>query len=668
MTRGSIERLLDSPRTVAGASLLTLLLGYFFIFVWAPHPWSWQGIDAYHELAKSLARGEPFQTTDVPWGYAYYAAFFYRLFGERIWIPLVVQATLNGLVPFLLYRLVEPLAGRRVAVLSAVIVGIFSFNTIYASTQSSDTICTVLFLAALVCFGRAVRESRIRWFVLSGVLLGLVPQFRPNMVLFPGVMIAAYLLLPPRSSRKLRQMAAFALVVAALQMPWIVRNYQLTGLLLPTSTHGGVQLWYGTLQIGPYLESRAHNPRYVFESSPFEYTSLSSRPIVVESVHRNCFAGNPAPTVLVYWTNRDAAPRRVPPRGGWNERDGARFDVPPQPSPTALYYYFEQEGPAQTFTTPPEGARNPYVFFVSDDHLGDLDRHGDLLDAFDLARMLKHLAWAEALPDRDNLDLARDGKIDQADVESAIALLIGDLLRHAPATSIHITSDAHAVQLVLADGSTWSVPREFANTHSDIVVSLDGEMAGALVSRRRTFTSIAYPPRRPLAGECVPADDVRINAPFNFREPHMMNRYMALAAENIRRDPAAFVRASAYRMVRLFIVYGTADKDTSQQFRGSRAVYAAGFTISIAYLAVFFAGVAVAWRRRSALLLFLIPIVYVPVTICFVLTNMRYTVTVQPLMFALVALAVVAALRLEVTAGPIGSRADRQRRTATVPR
>src|SRR5688500_14154576 len=173
--RASVARILDTRRTVAAASISTLALGYFFIFVWAPHPWSWQGIDAYHELAKALARGEPFQTTDVPWGYAYYAAFFYWLFGERIWIPLVVQATLNGAVPFLLYWLVEPLAGRRVAVLAALIAGVFSFNTIYASTQSSDTICTVLFLTGLLCFARGVRAAELGAFAASGVLFGLVP-------------------------------------------------------------------------------------------------------------------------------------------------------------------------------------------------------------------------------------------------------------------------------------------------------------------------------------------------------------------------------------------------------------------------------------------------------------------------------------------------------------
>lgn len=158
------------------------------------------------------------------------------------------------------------------------------------------------------------------------------------------------------------------------------------------------------------------------------------------------------------------------------------------------------------------------------------------------------------------------------------------------------------------------------------------------------MTSLRYPPRRLVAGECLPVAEIKMNAPFNWAEPHHMQRYMALAFDNIRRQPVAFVMASAYRVVRLFVVRGSDDVSTAQQFGGSRLIYGAATAVSIVYLLVFFAGVVAAYRRRSALLLFLVPVVYVPVTICFVLTNMRYTVTVQPLMFAFVAMALVAAL------------------------
>jgi hypothetical protein len=660
--RQAIARGLDSPLVVPIASAITIVLGYVFIFVWAPHPWSWQGIDAYHELAKSLAGGAPFQTTDVPWGYAYYAAFFYRVFGERIWIPLVVQATLNGAVPLLLYRLVTPLAGRRVAALSALLVGVFSFNTIYASTQSSDTICTVLFLAGLLSFAAGTRQDRILPFVVSGALFGLAPQFRPNLVLLPGVIIFAYLVLRPRTLRTFLQMGAFALLVVALQLPWIVRNYQLTGMFLPTSTHGGVQLWYGTLQVGPHLESRAHNPRFHFAASAFDYTSLWGRPMVITAARRSCFEDKTIETELVYWTDGDRTPRHVQPHPGFQPPNGLIYDVPAQPNNTALYYYFAQsrpataDAPAVTYTTPFGGADNPYVSFVSDDHLGDLDRHGDVLDIFDIVRALRHIAWGEPLPYADKLDLTGDGAVDDRDLERIVRLIVPALAEKLPGdrASTVATSET-AVTLRLGDGSWLEVPRNFGGRQTDLNLSLNGEMAPALMSRSRTFTSLALPPRRPAPGECVPTDDVRLNAPFNWGEPHGMQRYLALAQDNIRRDPAAFIRASLYRAVRLFVVYGTSDVATSQQFRGSRLVYNVGTLLSIGYLGAFLAGVFAAYRRRSALVLLVIPIVYVPLTICFVLTNMRYTVTVQPLMFAFVALAVVAMLRLDAPDGAGGT-------------
>src|SRR6185436_18504725 len=121
----------------------------FFIFVWTPLPWGWKGIDDYGRIAMSLAHGEPFPTVHLIWGYAYFLAIFYRLFGDQPAVPLCVQALLNGCIPLMLYHLVrlETSAddrSERIAVMAAALAGLFSFNTVYASTQASDSVCTVL--------------------------------------------------------------------------------------------------------------------------------------------------------------------------------------------------------------------------------------------------------------------------------------------------------------------------------------------------------------------------------------------------------------------------------------------------------------------------------------------------------------------------------------------
>ena len=114
---------LEAPQIAYVAAAVSLVIGLFFVFVWAPHPWGWHGIDQYHELARALARGEAFSTTDVPWGYAYFVAAFYAVFGDRAWIPVTAQVVLNTTVPVMLYELVSGLASRRVAAIAALLVG-----------------------------------------------------------------------------------------------------------------------------------------------------------------------------------------------------------------------------------------------------------------------------------------------------------------------------------------------------------------------------------------------------------------------------------------------------------------------------------------------------------------------------------------------------------------
>src|ERR1700716_665928 len=132
------------PVIVYAACAVTFALGLFFIFVWTPLPWGWHGIDFYYENALALARGESFGTTKIMWGYAYFLSPWYYLFGDRPWIPLIVQAAVNASIPLMLYCLARREIGPRVAVVAAALAAVLSFNTVYAATQASDAMCTAL--------------------------------------------------------------------------------------------------------------------------------------------------------------------------------------------------------------------------------------------------------------------------------------------------------------------------------------------------------------------------------------------------------------------------------------------------------------------------------------------------------------------------------------------
>jgi dolichyl-phosphate-mannose-protein mannosyltransferase len=649
---------------VGAAAVVTVAIGLIFVFVRAPHPWGREGFDCYYDLGLRLARGEPFPTTDVPWGYAYFLAFFYRLAGDRPWVPLVAQVLLNGLVPIFLYRLARAELGRRVALIAALLISVISLNTVYASTQSSDAVCTVIVLASVVLFGSALRSGRIRTFVASGALAGLAPQFRPNLILLPVALAAMALIRAQSSSRRVPSLVLYLSVAGVMLLPWIGRNYKLTGEVLPTSTHGGVQLWYGTLQTGRHLKSRVGNPKSLFEDGTFSYTSLADRPLTVSLA--TC--SDARDVELYYWTDRDAREQRAeqtvaagesivlavgtPSANGCRSPPEASsagvplaFRIPGQPNETVLYYYFRSRrlSTGNVGFTPSGGHDDPFIYFVDNHHLADLDRHHDLIDMFDVVRALRAIGFGERR-DTDVLDVVADGRVDERDLRAIVnALMVEDgswSSNGGRDVVDHVTTGRDSVALTLVDGSSFTVPREWRGLATD--VSASGGLAGHLCYTRRRVRSLARRSEMQNADRCL--DRVRVNEPFYLAEPHRMRRYTALALDNIRSDPGAFAVASAYRAVRLFVVEGSPDPYTAVQFEHSAVVYRLATLVSALYALVGAIGAIVAIRQRRRVWVLLTPLLYVPLTICFVLINMRYSVTVQPYLIAFAAVAVSAML------------------------
>jgi hypothetical protein len=97
---------------------------------------------------------------------------------------------------------------------------------------------------------------------------------------------------------------------------------------------------------------------------------------------------------------------------------------------------------------------------------------------------------------------------------------------------------------------------------------------------------------------------------------------------------------------------------TTQQFAGSGSVYKAATVVSSGLFVLLGVGVWTAWRRGCAIALPATLIAHVPATLAFMLTNMRYSITVQPFVFIFVVAAIVTALELAGVWPPIGRPSD----------
>lgn len=641
-----LTRLAASTTSVYAACALSLLTGLFFIFIWSPLPFGWQGIDAYYDVAKTLAQGKPFEPFHIVWGYAYFLAFWYRVAGDVLWVPLVAQAVFNATVPYMIYRLVRLELGQRYGVVTALLTGLFSFNTVYASTQASDAICTVLFVAMMWSFAEGRAWQRPLLFAISGVLASLSFQFRPNLVLFPAFLAVVYLWPRPRHAGKLMHMAVFLAAFALVASPWILRNYRLTNLFIPASTHGGVQLWFGSLQTGPYQSNWLYNPRAAFEHPPQDYSSIDEFPVVVSG---KCHCGPPGDTrvEVIYWTVSNPAVRRMTaPLDPSGRFEVALADVP---SGSEMSYYVEatvrRDGGEVRHVAPVAGARDPGIFVLSQEHLGDLDAGSLVLDVFDVARIAASVSWGVGTPDLALVDLDGDGAVTDADLRLAVDLVAGThVMTDPPPVVDTIVRDAERTTITMVDGSTLGIPRAFANRITDLDVR--GPIAQSMVSRSRSFASIRDRslPRRQVVGDISDGcfERVGVNTVGYRRYAHEMRRFAALSRDNISRDLVGYAWSTVVRAGRLFVIQGSDDGRTAIQFDNSRAIYLAGQSITFGYALLFVAGVVVAIRRRQVRALLALPIVYVPGTISFMLINARYAMTMQPFMFAFIAILLLA--------------------------
>lgn len=618
---------------------MSLALGLVFVFVRSPLPWGREGFDFYHERALTLARHGTFETTDVPWGYVAFLASWYRVFGDKPWIPLTVQVVLNAAVPVMIFALARRWFDERTSALAAVLCGVASFNTLYASTQSSDAVCNVIFVAATLVYAVGLPERRRRYAAGAGLLLGLALQFRPNLLLFPFVLGAATVAAAWRSATVRRYALVMVVLAAAADVPWTVRNYRATGLFLPTSTHGATQLFYGSLETGPYLNARMQNPRWMFESSPLPYSTVANAPVIVTARAGNC---SPAPPLVEFWTDRRPEKHRISPTVAG---DRLGYDIPGQPIPTAIYY--RVVSPISGATLGVTGSADPFfVFFITDDHLHDIDRHEDLLDVFDVARIAAHVAWRDPLPFADRLDADRDGAVTRADLDAAVKALLWSLPGWSgrwlpPPSDVIRAFDVHGnrASLRFSDGSSMTVPRGFTkSTELEVTRGLAAQLAFA-TRPIGDFASGATPSVPPCRGLL----DVAVNGVFYRHGVDDMRRHSALALDNIRQHPAAFLAAAAYRAARVFIIVGSPDNDEARQFAGSARLYRLGTIVSVVVVVLFVAGIVVLLRRREFPWLLLLPPIYVSATIAPFFTNMRYTITVQPFIFVFVAVALVAA-------------------------
>ncbi|NKB69235.1 MAG: hypothetical protein GKR89_19370 [Candidatus Latescibacteria bacterium] len=226
----------------AGAALIRLW------YISQGYPVPPQDTPDYDELAHNLLAGEGFVSRQIWYGfemrswrapfYPFFLALVYGLWGYSHLAVKVVQAFIGAFTAVLVYAL-----GRRVHPEAALPAGLAAtaYGPLVASANEVMTETWFTAWVVLAAYWLVQSASASTWGRLpclaGGLAIGLAALTRPvGLLLVPAFICTVAIIRPPRF---LYRIAWLGLGVGLALAPWTLRNYQVHGVWMPISSHGG---------------------------------------------------------------------------------------------------------------------------------------------------------------------------------------------------------------------------------------------------------------------------------------------------------------------------------------------------------------------------------------------------------------------------------------------
>jgi len=217
--------------------------------------------DFYDRLAKNLLNGDGYRFTPdtAPTmlrepGYPLFLAGISRLGGDYSrGLARFANFVLTSLSALLVAALARRIAPQRAIYLLAPLLFMLHPGVVIAELRVGvEILLTFLLLCFFLLLSRALASGTVRDYLLAGAMLGVVSSVRSTALLFPLGLPLLYLWTrraradPGAQPRFLtRGIVALYCGCILILTPWIVRNYQLVGSLVPTASVQGTALHSG---------------------------------------------------------------------------------------------------------------------------------------------------------------------------------------------------------------------------------------------------------------------------------------------------------------------------------------------------------------------------------------------------------------------------------------
>jgi hypothetical protein len=193
------------------------------------------------------------------------------VFEERAELAVgLVQGFVYAATGVLLYLWLARRMRAGSALAAALLFGLNPYGLTLVGLLHYSMLHLFLLVPALWALDAAIERNRSRAFLLAGIAWGLSNLVRPLTLLLPALVLVS-LLLGRRASgfRALKHALALALGMALVLGPWTLRNYRVSGRLMPVSDNLWMTLWGQT-----YKPLGVHPDHYTWFELYFDHLPL----------------------------------------------------------------------------------------------------------------------------------------------------------------------------------------------------------------------------------------------------------------------------------------------------------------------------------------------------------------------------------------------------------
>jgi len=203
--------------------------------------------------------------------YSIFLAIIYKIFGVNLNTVRIIQALLDTVGCLLLFFILRSYFKEKVAFIGLGLAAFCPITAVYANLLNPESLTVFFMILSLWLLSKSNRSKNLWLFFaigISTILMGYCRlEFFSFVFIFGGYLVFTQI----EKEKVLKKIAVYSLGVMVVMIPWIVRNYYMTGKFIPLSAGKavGIHLFSGTL--GDVVNDSASLIKYLDENPEIKY-------------------------------------------------------------------------------------------------------------------------------------------------------------------------------------------------------------------------------------------------------------------------------------------------------------------------------------------------------------------------------------------------------------